>query len=140
MNKQLCHDIFVTALEGGIGYWSVAHSYHWTSGDDEHGHAVEDLDGFYADIEETEYEGVDPGPDQNKHHIDRSVIEKGIRAIATGDLEHPDYVGSGLVGMCNIAMRLPHTPTQYDDERLDFDAGDADNVVQAGLFGDIIYG
>ena len=40
LRKQFLFDVFVTALEGGIGYWSVAEEYHWKKDG-------EDLDGFF---------------------------------------------------------------------------------------------
>lgn len=49
--EMLC-DLFTTALEGGIGYWSSASAYHWSNDD-----GTPDLDGFYAEIEDDEADG-----------------------------------------------------------------------------------
>jgi hypothetical protein len=62
--KKFFHALFITALEGGIGYWSCAEEYHWSKPENYtkiidglpfHGsHQVENLDHFYARISSNE--------------------------------------------------------------------------------------
>jgi hypothetical protein len=113
--QQLVLDVFTTALEGGIGYWSQATSYHWLNGEDE------DYEGFYADIIEVDAE-------QQQHRIDAGVIRKGLRAYALGQ------------GGTEHRIKPPLVVTADNVEDWDFDAEDADIVVQLGLFGEVVYG
>lgn len=121
---QVLHDVFVTALEGGIGYWSQCFTYHWENGG---GLDDLDLDGFYADIVDTE--------DGNKpYRIDRSVIERGLAAIINppADLQAHETP--------SMSLRKAVAAAVATNDAGDLDADDADNIVQMGLFGSIIYG
>ena len=130
---QLLLDIFTTALEGGIGYWSSCQEYHWMLQGDYKGlyhspvrpgvlAAEPDYKGFYALIAEED------GDEQKPHTIDRSVIAKGYR-LATTDWKH------------RIAWSTSDPPLVVGpDTDWDFDAGDADAIVQLGLFGEVVYG
>ncbi len=115
---QLYLDIFTTAMEGGIGYWALARSYHWLHNDGQPGvQPVEDVLGFYADIAECD----DGGDTTERHRIDRAVIARGY-TLATGEWRN----------------RLPWSTEPpplviTDDTDWDFDAGDADTIVQLGL-------
>ena len=114
---QLLLDLFNTALEGGIGYWSVCNRYHWcVDGNPE----VEDVKGFNAEIVEHE--------DAKVHVIDREVMARGYR-LATTDWKH-------RIAWSSSEPKLVVGPnTDWD-----FDAGDADAIVQLGLFGEVVYG
>lgn len=116
---QLFFDLFVTALEGGIGYWSQCSAYHWTNDDG----ATYDLDGYRAMVIETEDEATP------EYIIDRAVIAKGF-GLATG--EWRDRIAWSSGGKPPVVIT--------DETDWDFDAGDADAVVQLGLFGDVVYG
>jgi hypothetical protein len=104
---------FSTALEGGINYWSVCHEYHW------------DREDFFATI--TDNEGT-------IHRIDREVIERGLGL----------YYGGYLVdGYGDKKHHVSADVREFIDscgDDGDMDAGDADNVVQLGLFGKVVYG
>jgi hypothetical protein len=113
---RLFHDIFVTALEGGISYWASVRSYHWSTWSKDGTH--DDLENFSADI--AEYE------DETKHTINRHTILAGIQHILTSTAKD-DKLRERLVA--NL----------LDPERADFDADDADVIVQAGLFSEIVY-
>lgn len=117
---QYLLDIFTTAMEGGIGYWSQAHSYHWYFKDEIRG---EDYLGFYADIMDVEDDDA-----TTTMRIDRGVIIKGYNLGATE---------------WRNKLRWSTEPPPLvitDDTDWDFDAGDADMIVQLGLFGDVLYG
>jgi hypothetical protein len=116
---ELLHGLFTTALEGGIGYWSECSDYRWSIKGDG---VDEDYTGFSATITETD---DDNSP---KHVIDRKVISKGYRLATT---THRDA----------IAWSTGKPPLIVtDDTDWDYDAGDADCIVQLGLFGKVVYG
>lgn len=116
---QLIFDLFTTAIEGGINYWATVESYHWQNED------VEDHIGFYADIHETEAEH----PSQRNWRIDRHRMVRGY-VLAAGLWRNKISWSSG--------EKPPRVVT--DDTDWDFDAGDADVIVQLGLFEEVIYG
>lgn len=118
VNKAALHGVFVTALEGGIGYWSVCTKYHWSLPDGE-----DDVEGFYADVEETETD-EDDAP---THRIDAACILRGLLYFA--------QPGQGYRHVHSVARAV-----LFGDEDVDYDADDADAIVQAGLFGEVVYG
>lgn len=119
-------DIFTTAIEGGINYWAQVETYHWTT---DGGLAGADVIGFYADIidvEHTDALGLGLTSDVTvEHRIDRNTIMAGLEhartAAVSWSTEPPPFVFTR-------------------DTDWDFDAGDADMIVQLGLFGEVIYG
>lgn len=122
---QLLADIFTTAIEGGINYWSECSSYHWRNPD-----GTDDLRGFKADINDL-YNLLDPDDDDSgqPHHVDRSTLVKGYTLATT---THRDRIRWS----CGEQPPLVIT----DDTDWDYDAGDADVIVQLGLFGEVVYG
>ncbi len=106
---------FCTALEGGIGYWSLAENYYWL--DDETDSP--DETGFYSDIIELgdDYDEK-TGP---KHHIDMGVMLRGFTLFAE---KYPHW--------------LWREGGVEDWDGLDATA--ADVIVQLGLFGEVVYG
>jgi len=121
--KQLLCDIFTTALEGGIGYWSAAEEYHWRLDvpDETPFDESQDLDGFYAVIEDLE--------DGKVYRIDADVIRMGIGYIADGIAQVRSDIRATV-------LLLDRT----NGEEGDYDAETADCIVQAGLFGEVVYG
>ncbi len=120
--NNLLLDLFTTALEGGINYWSDCTEYRWS---DDNGD--EDLLGFRAVIEEYH--------DGTERFIDRAVIRRGVILAAKPD------VYNALPGVYNLKDTA--YAYRYGGERLDnldYDATTADAIVQLGLFGKVIYG
>lgn len=122
-SNQMLFDVFVTALEGGIGYWSQASVYHWSKGavvEDDVPREIEDLEGFFAVIHDVE-------DDDKEYRVDRDVIKKGIAWLKKNPL------GSSYhrVAVLDLAS---------GNEDVDYDADTADAIVQAGLFEEIVYG
>lgn len=113
VSLQTLADIITTAVEGGIGHWSECVAYKWTEGP-EH---------TYADIIETgDGDGTDP------HHIDLETIQRGMEKIL-----------SGVVGIrSDLAAQVLSGVREDDAIHVDSDA--ADCIVQAGLFGEVVYG
>jgi hypothetical protein len=128
--EQFYHDVFVTALEGGIGYWSVAEVYRWSRGDSE----TPDLTGFEARIIEVTDECSDTYEGAPRHTVTREVIARGIEALATGKATW----GGKALGPKLQAFYAGIDAT--NGESGDVDSSSADNIVQAGLFNDVRYG
>lgn len=137
--EQAYFDIFSTALEGGIGYWSRCKTYHWTNDQG----MTEDLAGYHAEIYDVERiieEGPLPtgaigsGRLQDERYalyrIERAIIAKGIEAFASmyGKPDHDTYFG-----------RAARHLAQERWDHLDYDATIADAIVQMGLFGEVVY-
>jgi len=115
---EFLHDVFVTALEGGIGYWSAALTYHWSTGDG----TTSDYQGFEARIVDEE---------DTEHTINRDVIRKGLRLIREG-------TPAGLHLNEDYIRRIKAAERAHDAG--DLDAFDADIIVQVGLFEEVVYG
>lgn len=127
---QLMLDLFTTAIEGGVNYWAQVESYHWQrepTSDESHRNQPADYAGFYANITEVEYEDETDG--SADHRIDRGVMIKGY-SLARGEWRDKIHWSSG--------EKPPWVWTEDTD--WDFDAGDADCIVQLGLFGEVVYG
>lgn len=120
-NAQWLHMIFTTALEGGINYWSECERYHWSVNDDGQ---TDDLDGFFADIIE-----IGDGDLRYPLRIDRTTIARGY------------YLAARTVWQTKIYWSSERPPFILGPETdWDFDAADADVIVQLGLFEEVIYG
>lgn len=121
--ERMLNEVFTTAMEGGIGYWSAARTYRWSDGEPDYNMINE----FRADIEDcTGEDAFDPVT------IDADVIRKGIRlawdwAKDNGDVDNYQV----------IALRCLRYG-KYDD--VDYDATTADLIVQFGLFGEVVFG
>ena len=112
--------IFVTALEGGIGYWSEAISYNFSvpgSAGNEEDHL-----GFSAQIIEID------DPDQKTHRIDRKVILRGLTKALSADPGVADHIVS------DARREVVLGDGGY------LDAEGADAIVQLGLFNELVYG
>jgi hypothetical protein len=113
-------DIFTTALEGGIGYWSACSVYRWSVDGTLDGAARD----FIAVVQDAEDE------DGTEYVIDRAVIAKGLdRAYTRRAKGHSDYHAQ--------ALKALHFG-RYDEA--DYDADTADLIVQFGLFDEVVYG
>lgn len=139
--KRLCHNIFTTALEQGINYWATITAYHWRKADDSgevDTYNACDIDGFYADIVETEdAEEDEEGKIKGKaHRIDAAVIDRGINAVVNLTAT---FGGEGI-NPNGLLRRLCYALNGPGGNDVDFDANDADNIVQIGLFNDVVYG
>lgn len=118
LSPQALFNVFVTALEGGINYWSECSEYRPWKEDGK----TENLDRFYAIIKDLEDEK------QPIYLINAKIIKRGMRRLLEGTCT---YGGQEYPNARKLWGRVMSE---------DYDAGDADNVVQAGLFGDIVYG
>lgn len=111
---EFLDDVITTAVEGGTGYWAVVHAYKWV--DLKPGEV-------YAVIEEIE-DPQAPG----RHRIDADLIARGI-----GRVLYPGFrIRADLCELIRAADR------EADAGLIDADG--ADVIVQAALFGEIVYG
>jgi hypothetical protein len=162
--KRFFHYMFITALEGGIGYWSEVDIYHWHIKDDPSvaGSLADDIDNFYASIVSNVGDwGVEaayqPGTNPMLVHkifaansemkaisgdtslrIDIDVIERGWNL----------FMNKVLAAVRSEDHKAPFSRKYFrqaiiqyltDMEEGDSDADVADLVVQLGLFGEHVY-
>jgi hypothetical protein len=138
-------NVFVTALEGGIGYWSQCQLYVWT-GEDGH----EDPTGFHAEIIDVESSAEDYDPKDHPDMIGTVTLGPGAEEVAVFRIDRA-VIARGVGLFIKKAKEVPWSPKSYfgqaavcldwgqwDD--LDIDATIADEIVQLGLFGKAIYG
>ena len=105
--------VFITGMEGGIGYWSIAESYRWMHLYDENDKAKPlDPDQVLVVLSDTE------GDDFKMEELTPKKIQAGFMYVLN---------------------TYPHL-INYDHGDLDIDANGADAIIQAGLFGTVVYG
>lgn len=120
--EEFLSDILTTAIEGGINDWAAVTEYRWD------GLAFRDYFAVIVDAEN------DEDPDFPETRITIDTIAKGIGVIKGFDYK-PNYFGDrgAYWNQFLLADR-----TNGDDG--DYDAIVADWIVQAGIFGEIVYG
>ena len=114
--------VFVTALEGGVNYWARVGRYRpgWYEGTNER--ELEDYRNFHALVR------CDEDDSGEVHRIDVNTIARGIGLIKKNKIKINSTIRDWIVVDDN------------DNEGSNIDADAADCIVQAGLFGEIIYG
>jgi hypothetical protein len=127
---EFLNDIITTALEGGIGYWSQASQYQWIDDYDGRVHVVvgDEIPGGNATaivhrLNDDESDYVEEGL-----LIDQACVRRGLRRILDGDAPVGERYREGI-----------RDANRANDASL-IDADDADVIVQAGLFGEVVYG
>lgn len=128
--NEYLFDIFTTALEGGVDYWSECEEYEWRRAD-----GSDDLIGFHASIRADRDEWL--------HEVDRLAIRRGLKLIC--EATAPFYDPNGAGTQCADVPFLDEADARAIQEATnDLDAGDidahlADVIVQVGLFGEVRY-
>lgn len=115
--EKLARDIIITACEGGIGYWSMLETYHGPAINENREGALplrirEDVDGYDG-------EWMDLGVEQ---------VVLGLQRMLQERPDHP------------VTQRMCRAVINYESGNYDYDADDADTVVQYGVLGDWRYG
>lgn len=106
------HDEFVTAIEGGINYWSQVQEYDWDRPD------------WFAVIQDIE--GVE-------HRITEDTIKLGFKRLADSEDAWKPFRTAA-----RSLLYSGGTDTEpWEDVQ---DADTADVVVQFALFGELVYG
>jgi hypothetical protein len=120
-------DIIITAIEGGIGYWSRTLQYQYRDDDCDRVSVVVGDPSLEQDTRAIILDHEDGSPVAAVHTITPETIRVGIERI------------------CQETVRLsPWTVQRIREAAADLDAGmldadDADYIIQAGLFGDLRY-
>lgn len=107
MNPQFLQDLFVTAVEGGINYWT------------------EEITVTYSSYSATLVLEDQPDP----LILDLDVLARGIERVKAAE----DATGQ-------VATLRDRLLDAGDDPELDYDADDADIIVQYGFFEEVVYG
>jgi len=115
--EQLIRDIIITACEGGIGYWSQLETYN--------GPAIADGEGLPLRLREMDDHTGEYGEWQT---LDIPQVVEGLRKMIQ---ERPYSL---------VSHRFIGAIANYDSGNFDYDAGDADEVIQYALLGDLVYG
>ena len=115
-------NVIITAVEGGINYWTEYGDYQYT----------ENKDGLTTDasVELREYQVVQGMLNEHRtlHKVTLATIRKGIQKV-----QEPDFqINPVLLNFILAADR------DNDGENIDSEA--ADCIVQAALFGELVYG
>ena len=144
VDDQFIGDILTTALEGGIGYWATCTEIERANPANDrvfdqvlspltvYSAKVVDREWFEftqtstpLEIQEARQDG--DGPDFDEKEINHDTVVAGIKALLTGKVK----IRADL---------LDQVTTSIATEDCDIDADAADCIVQAGLFGEVIYG
>lgn len=119
-------DIVTTAIEGGINYWAEVHQYAWFSNTLSGGTAAPGPDG--GDNAEAVIAAMDDD-DEQRHQVTPDTIARAYTILAAGEVK---YLGE--------ETRKRYLKARREVEAGDIDASDADNIVQLGIFGELVYG
>ena len=138
MYKQdIEYDVFTTAIEGGIDYWARVQEYK-PSPDDWHANILDlgRLDERDQEVALVENDWV---------RVDREVIRQGMRVLVgeTDESREANRIDPGsLHAKLSFALATVVASgfTMYGALEDLLDADTADMIVQAGLFGEVIYG
>jgi len=131
-------DILITAVEGGIGYWARGYNYHWS---DEN---PETTSITVIEFEEAAALGYDIWSYWNELDTAHDNGDKDLNGYTWGVTIHT--IESGIQAILNdshpspLKTRLLEYVTDIENADWDFDAVDADVIVQMGLWGKVIYG
>lgn len=143
--RQLACDLITTAVEGGINYWASVSGYHWGSPGAGHsdGHRPwDENDEPYARVTVHENESHDDGPARVMRVGVKEMLVAIRKVIASDVLTFYSMGYSRTFRQRLLALldQLDAGSTPYDEADYDFDADDADNMMQIAVFGEIIYG
>lgn len=143
-------DMVSCALEGGISYWAIADEYKWCGVNrdntgwfsKEEQLANLDTDGtanaWALVMDQEEYYELSNTPDERVWlRIDKTIITRGIEVMIEQGYFATSYDTN--LGWIQDHSRLWASILSDGDDG-DYDAADADTIVQFGLFGKLVYG
>lgn len=113
---QFLADVIIAAVEGGTGYWAAVSAYRWTDGPASTRATLVLLDDVTGE------------PGSETYEVTPNTIATGIGKLRTGLVT----VNRDLLGLILAASAA--------NDAGDIDADAADVIVQAALFGEIVYG
>ena len=145
--KRLMQEILTTAVEGGITYWCNERAEDGTlqveridRGAD---HVVERIVFNRAAVEECSGASLRNGYANGARTtgltvtVEASAMLRTIKGIVAGKVT---WGGKPLTGQSTVLKLARQLQFAGPDDAPDYDAGDADNLLQAALFGDVVYG
>lgn len=136
-NTDIEHDVFVTAIEGGVQYWAKVVEYR---------HSIEDWYANVIDLGRLDEHDQEVALCENDwHRVDRETIQRGMKVLAS---ETDEYREEHRIHSRSEHARLSFALatvvasgfTMFGDLEDMLDAGTADIIVQAGVLGEAIYG
>lgn len=116
--EQWLADVLTTAVEGGVNYWASVSEYKWQD------RAPADVYAVIHDQEDDE-----PGAG---HRVTIDTIAHGLSTLRRARATE--------AWLQSESWRRVLDSDRTNGDEGDFDAGDADCIVQAGIFGEVIYG
>lgn len=123
-------DVFTTAMEGGVSYWASVLEYRHTESPRAVLVRTEEL------VLDDETMTWIPGPDAEELIVDLEVVARGVNRIVEGAIEFLPEAHRALVA----AASRENDMMPADGRHGDIDAGVAEHIVQAALFGAIVHG
>lgn len=124
-------DIVTTAIEGGVNYWATVDTYRWASRTLSAGTAeLGPAGGGNAYATLTAMDDDDQAPKQ----VDLETVAAALQTIRGGEVK---YLAEGSR---QVILAADRANTLCPDDGGDIDAGLADEIVQIGLFGEVVYG
>lgn len=122
-------DIIITAVEGGTNYWAYVSQYQWSDIDPEQTRA------YLADMEEYDEDRTQSPEDHEKEGNPWNLVTLDTVSKAFGIIMGPKED----IGL-NDSLRARYSRAYREKDCGDIDAGDADNIVQIGIFEKVVYG
>ena len=140
--KLFLSNVLTTAAEGGVNYWGHVNAYNWADESKGEDPAESEFDIWVpaenvADTE-TQPREYRTGRDRERYgvyHVNIDTIAKGINFLGAGKSK---YVDPDIALRYRKANKLDEYD-EYDEDGW-IDGSAADNIVQAGLFGELIFG
>jgi hypothetical protein len=147
--QQVLCDVLTCAVEGGISYWCNEPAENGTL-------QIERIDRGAADltvrrivfnvaaVEDVSGASVRHGFTNGARTtgltvtLDATALQRALRAIIAGKVTWGGQPLGPNSTMRTLALQLVFAKSP--DDVPDYDAGDADNLLQAALFGDVVYG
>lgn len=130
--QQTLSDLITTAVEGGIGYWSLVTDYSW--GDDKPTTVT-----VHESTDDIDYDG---------ETIDG---RHGGQYKADGVFVGPAEMHKALVKICDLTQPIEHLGFEFrtrvmtalaqgEDAAGYLDSGDCDIILQIAVLGEVVYG
>ena len=145
--QELMQDVLTTAVEGGITYWCNEPAEDGTLQveriDRGPEHRVERIVFNVRAVEECSGASLRNGFANGARTtgttvtVEASAMLRTLKAIVAGKVT---YGGQPLGPNSTMRKIAPQLLFATPDDAPDYDAGDADNLLQAALFGDVVYG
>lgn len=133
--EEFLADVITSAIEGGTGYWAAVHAYRWEGLPAAERYAVigvedeedEKIEALAAKLgrKPTLSEAIEA---RAVYKLTCETIARGIGRIARGEIR------------INTALAKTIYAANRESDAGEIDAEGADAIVQAALFGELVYG